>query len=42
MGRVVYSRRHEKGGHFAAYEQPEELVEDIRNTFGLSIVKSKF
>jgi pimeloyl-ACP methyl ester carboxylesterase len=31
--RLVYFKRHDKGGHFAAWEQPERLVPDIRATF---------
>jgi pimeloyl-ACP methyl ester carboxylesterase len=28
--KLVYYKRHEKGGHFAAWEQPELLSEDVR------------
>ncbi|EKM49656.1 uncharacterized protein PHACADRAFT_106742 [Phanerochaete carnosa HHB-10118-sp] len=42
LGNVVYSARHESGGHFAAYERPGPLVADIRNTFKLPIVQSAF
>ncbi|KAI0048900.1 alpha/beta-hydrolase [Auriscalpium vulgare] len=31
---VVYTSQHEHGGHFAAHEQPEALVEDLRAMFG--------
>ena len=31
---VVFESEHEKGGHFAAYECPEELVRDLRMMFG--------
>jgi pimeloyl-ACP methyl ester carboxylesterase len=31
--RLVHYRRPPKGGHFAAWEQPMELVEDVRATF---------
>jgi len=31
---VVFVSEHQKGGHFAAYEQPEELVGDLRKMFG--------
>lgn len=34
LGPVVFERRHEDGGHFAAYERPERLVEDLRAMFG--------
>ena len=32
LGPVVFERRHEKGGHFASYEEPELLVDDVRKT----------
>lgn len=31
---VVFWREHEKGGHFAAYERPEDLVGDLVKFFG--------
>ena len=34
--RIVFESEHEAGGHFAAYEQPEALVSDIRKMFGKS------
>ncbi|KAH7130052.1 Alpha/Beta hydrolase protein [Dendryphion nanum] len=34
LGPIVYSKRHDKGGHFAAYEVPEKLVGDLRIMFG--------
>lgn len=34
LGAVVFEKRHEKGGHFAAFERPEELVDDVRTMFG--------
>jgi hypothetical protein len=34
LGPVVFQRRHDKGGHFAAFERPHELVEDVRDMFG--------
>jgi hypothetical protein len=30
---LVFYGRHDKGGHFAAWEQPELLVSDLRSTF---------
>jgi pimeloyl-ACP methyl ester carboxylesterase len=30
---MVYYKKHDKGGHFAAWEQPELLVKDIREGF---------
>ena len=34
--RIVFESEHKVGGHFAAYEQPEALVGDLRNMFGKS------
>jgi hypothetical protein len=34
IGYLVQEREHEKGGHFAAHEVPEALVEDLRIMFG--------
>jgi hypothetical protein len=34
VGNVVFSNEHDKGGHFAAYEQPEKLVGDLMTMFG--------
>ena len=34
MGPVVLQSEHEKGGHFAAWENPEALVSDLRAMFG--------
>ena len=31
--KMIYYKKHDKGGHFAAWEQPELLVEDIREGF---------
>lgn len=33
VGNLVIHSRHEQGGHFAAYEKPEELVGDVRAMF---------
>jgi pimeloyl-ACP methyl ester carboxylesterase len=30
---IYYNNKHDKGGHFAAWEQPEALVKDIREGF---------
>jgi pimeloyl-ACP methyl ester carboxylesterase len=30
---MIYYKKHHKGGHFAAWEQPELLVEDLREGF---------
>ena len=34
MGPVVFESVHEKGGHFAAWERPEAIVDDLRRMFG--------
>lgn len=34
MGKVVFMREHDKGGHFAAWEAPEMLVRDLKDMFG--------
>lgn len=34
LGNVVFQSDHDKGGHFAAYEQPEKLADDLRRMFG--------
>lgn len=34
LGPVVFEKRHEDGGHFAAYERPDKLVDDLRAMFG--------
>ena len=31
--KMIYYKKHDKGGHFAAWEQPEFLVEDMRAGF---------
>ncbi|KAJ1302727.1 hypothetical protein OPQ81_003041 [Rhizoctonia solani] len=36
---LVYAKKHDKGGHFAAWEVPELLVDDIRNFAQLVLVK---
>ncbi|KAI1387624.1 Alpha/Beta hydrolase protein [Hypoxylon trugodes] len=33
IGHVVFEKEHEKGGHFAAWEQPQALAEDLRTMF---------
>ena len=37
--KLIYYKKHDKGGHFAAWEQPELLCEDIRS--GLRPLRSK-
>ncbi|KAJ5578807.1 Alpha/Beta hydrolase protein [Penicillium hispanicum] len=34
LGPIVYESEHQKGGHFAAWECPEEIVRDLRAMFG--------
>ena len=34
MGPVVFQAFHDKGGHFAAHENPEAIVDDLRKMFG--------
>ncbi|KAH9029789.1 Alpha/Beta hydrolase protein [Lactarius deliciosus] len=36
VAKIVFESEHEVGGHFAAYEQPEALVGDLREMFGKS------
>jgi len=31
--RIVFESHHKSGGHFAATERPEELVQDVRKMF---------
>ena len=34
MGPVVFQSEKKKGGHFFAWEQPQELVDDLQKMFG--------
>ncbi|KAF5354430.1 hypothetical protein D9758_010785 [Tetrapyrgos nigripes] len=34
IGKIVLESEHSSGGHFAAYERPVELVDDVRRMFG--------
>ncbi|KAL1950148.1 hypothetical protein VTO73DRAFT_5271 [Trametes versicolor] len=34
LGKVVFESDHNKGGHFAAFEQPEKLASDLRKMYG--------
>ncbi|KAI1170196.1 microsomal epoxide hydrolase [Nemania sp. FL0916] len=34
LGNLVYEKYHDKGGHFAAWECPEAIVDDLRTMFG--------
>ncbi|KAI0754653.1 hypothetical protein C8Q80DRAFT_379808 [Daedaleopsis nitida] len=33
LGKVVFVAEHDKGGHFAAFEHPEALVQDLRDMY---------
>lgn len=34
LGPVVFESQHPDGGHFAAHERPEALVDDLNKMFG--------
>lgn len=34
VGNCVFEKEHESGGHFAAWERPNEIVDDLRTMFG--------
>jgi hypothetical protein len=34
MGNIVYEKHYTRGGHLAAWENPEAIVEDLRTMFG--------
>lgn len=34
IGNVVFEAEHDSGGHFAAFEKPNELAGDLRRMFG--------
>ncbi|KAI0406667.1 microsomal epoxide hydrolase [Xylaria palmicola] len=34
LGELVFERDHKDGGHFAAWERPDEIVQDLRDMFG--------
>ena len=34
LGKLVFEAEHDKGGHFAAFEQPEMLAGDLRKMYG--------
>jgi hypothetical protein len=34
LGSIYYEKWHSSGGHFAAYEKPQNLVEDLREFYG--------
>lgn len=34
LGPIIFENEHDRGGHFAAFEVPELLVQDVRTMFG--------
>ncbi|KAI0131621.1 alpha/beta-hydrolase [Hypoxylon sp. NC0597] len=34
QGNVVFEKEHDSGGHFAAWERPDDIVTDVREMFG--------
>ncbi|KAI1102972.1 alpha/beta-hydrolase [Jackrogersella minutella] len=34
LGNVVFEKEHNSGGHFAAWERPDDIVNDVREMFG--------
>lgn len=34
LGRLSFTRFHDSGGHFAAWERPDVLAQDLRDMFG--------
>ncbi|KAI2637555.1 microsomal epoxide hydrolase [Xylaria nigripes] len=34
LGSLVFQRAHKDGGHFAAWERPDDLIQDLRDMFG--------
>lgn len=34
LGETVFEKEHESGGHFAAWERPNDIVDDVREMFG--------
>jgi hypothetical protein len=34
MGNLRFWKMHQSGGHFAAWERPDQLVEDLREFYG--------
>ncbi|KAJ4248822.1 hypothetical protein NW762_012660 [Fusarium torreyae] len=41
LGPIVYQEEHARGGHFAAWEQPDAIVGDLRAMFGDSVIGPK-
>ena len=36
MGPIVFWKDHDRGGHFAAWERPDAIVDDLRTMFSRS------
>jgi hypothetical protein len=36
LGNLKFWKMHKDGGHFAAWERPQELADDLREFFGTS------
>lgn len=34
-GNLVWSREHSRGGHFAAFERPDDFVQDMVDAFAV-------
>jgi pimeloyl-ACP methyl ester carboxylesterase len=34
LGPIIFEKEHQQGGHFAAWENPEAIVDDLRTMFG--------
>jgi hypothetical protein len=34
MGPLVFEMEHKSGGHFAVFERPDAIVDDLRTMFG--------
>jgi hypothetical protein len=41
LGPIVHEAEHERGGHFAAWEQPGAIVADLRLMFCTSVIGPK-
>ncbi|KAM5527187.1 putative epoxide hydrolase [Fusarium oxysporum f. sp. phaseoli] len=41
LGPIVFQQEHERGGHFAAWEQPLTIVKDLQLMFGDSDIRRK-
>lgn len=42
VGDVVYETEHEVGGHFAAWERPDDIASDLKSMFAKDAVAGKF